>query len=81
MLCPVIAGDGVINGLRGESRRCWVKVEICSKKYLTGNLVRRIEDKLSQLQMEAKLVQVMFDTSSLQGNRNLARVWYCCIFF
>ena len=27
MCCPVIAGDGVINGLRGESRQCWVKVE------------------------------------------------------
>eukprot|EP00435_Cladocopium_sp_Y103_P057161 s717_g19.t1 len=35
---------------------------------------RRIEDKLAQLQMEAKLVQIMFDTSSLQGNRNFARL-------
>ena len=30
--------------------------------------------------MEAKLVQIMFDTSSLQGNRNLARVRCCCHF-
>ncbi len=30
---------------------------------------RRLENKLLDMQMEAKLVQILFDTSSLQGNR------------
>ena len=33
---------------------------------------RRLENKLLDMQMEAKLVQIFFDTSSLQGNRT------CC---
>ncbi|CAK9111498.1 Uncharacterized protein SCF082_LOCUS51755 [Durusdinium trenchii] len=45
MCAPVLAGEGVINGFRGEQRR--------------------IEDKLNAMQMEAKAVQILFDTSTL----------------
>lgn len=88
MCCPVLAGDGVLNGLRGESRH-WGKQDVFFDLFVffqgstckLGDLfpifsrspkaVRRIEDKLNSMSMEAKLVQIMFDTSGLQGNRRL----------
>ena len=57
--------------------------------FATGwQTARRIEDKLSSMQMEAKAVQILFDTSSLQGNRIFGKLIYlffwiggCHLFF
>lgn len=70
-----------MDGLRGEHRQLLTsKPNLClTRLFLPSNLnidgfcwfSRRIEDKLKSKQMAAKMVQIMFDTSSLQGNRML----------
>lgn len=73
MTCPVIASDSVLNGLRGEYRQGLRSTCVCLVSFIEHEpMMRRIEDKLNQMQMEAKVVQVMFDTATLQGNRILA---------
>lgn len=62
-MCPVLAGDGVLNGLRGEHRRAQNRrLVLCPD--------RRVEDKFLSMQLELKTVQVTFDVSSLHGNRS-----------
>lgn len=88
MCAPVLAGEGVINGFRGEQRHGAKCIQMYANVF---NLLfkfksffhekrRRIEDKLNAMQMEAKAVQILFDTSSLQGNRifGLAKCAFRC---
>ena len=51
--------------------------------FATGwQTARRIEDKLSSMQMEAKAVQILFDTSSLQGKSDFWKInIYIYIYF
>ena len=85
IVCPILAGDGVLGGLRGENRSlvwfsfCPVVFTFfnCHDSILfflsgTDSKPRRIEDKFTSMGMEMKLVQIQFDLSTLHGNRR------CC---
>ena len=66
LLAPALAGEGVLNGLRGEFRQEGQKTK---NGWKGKTLVRRVEDKLLTMGMQCRNVMVMFDTSGVRGNR------------
>lgn len=84
IICPMLAGEGVLNGLRGAFRHKFEQMRDrhrhCKLK-VSRSLNRRIEDKLDSLNLEMKQVSVLFDVSSTHGNRNFGKISACFLGF